>query len=486
MRSVLSLVALASLAACSVGPDYRPPSTAVLKTPPAFPSLPADAVEADLARWWRGFDDAVLTGLVERGLAANLDIATAGARVEQARASLRAARGAQLPQVDVSTSVTRSVGRDESSFIDPTTGLTIGTGGDTTVYRANLGAAWEADVFGGLRRNTEAARADAEAAAENLHFARLTVAADIGAAYLDARAAQARLAIARNNLASQGETVEIVGWRVQAGLVSSLDLEQARQLRAQTEANIGTLESAYANAVNRIAVLIGEAPGAVNALIAPTAPIPLPAAPAPGALPADIVSRRPDVRSSERALAAEVARIGVATADLYPALRLSGSFGGSGLSLGDLASTSLGNLVAGISAPIFNGGQLRARVVGQRASADAAFATYRQSVLTAIEEVDNGYAALAAAQKREAALTAADEASRNATLYARSQYRAGLIDFQSLLESERSLFSSQDSRAAARADRARAYVQLYRALGGGWQAAPPAPAAGPYLSRSQP
>ncbi|MBU3078520.1 efflux transporter outer membrane subunit [Sphingomonas quercus] len=477
-----ALALLAPLAACAVGPDYRSPSAATLKVPEAFPSQPADApAAADLSTWWRNFDDPVLSGLVGRALANNLDVATAGARLAQARANLRAAQGAQLPTAAVSGSISRSVGRDSNSFVDPSNGVVISSGGDTTVFQGTANVAWEADVFGRLRRGVEAARATLEQAGENLHFAQLSVAAEVGSSYLDARQAQQRLIIARNNLASQDETVQIVGWRVQAGLVSSLDLEQARQLRAQTAAGVGTQESAYTNAINRLAVLIGEAPGAVNTLMADNAPIPVPGDAAPAAIPADTIERRPDVRAAERGLAAEVARIGVATADLYPALRLTGSFTGSGTTLSDAASQAFGNLVGAISAPIFQGGQIRARINAQRAVADTAFATYRSTVLTAIEEVDDAYAALAASEKRETALAQADEAARNATLYARSQYRAGLIDFQSLLESERSLLSSQDGRATARADRARAYVQLYRALGGGWQSAPAPAPAGPYI-----
>ncbi len=499
VRPYLALTIAALAPACTVGPDYRPPANAALKVPDGFPSRPAGSValdDADLATWWRGFDDPVLSALVERAIAGNPDVATAGARLAQARAAVRVARGGQLPSAGVSGSVARSIGRAGSSFVDPTTGTVLGSsGGDTTVLRGGLDVAWEADIFGGLRRGVEAARADEAASTANLHFAQLSVAADTGTAYLDARQAQARLAIARDNLASQDETVDIAGWRAQAGLVSSLDLEQARQLRAQTRATIPALEAGLTNALNRLAVLTGEAPGAVTAEMAPAsmttrttttattpAPIPLPAAAVPTGVPADTIRRRPDVAAAERSLAAEVARIGVATADLYPALRLSGSFSGSGTSLADATGGAFTNLVAGITASIFEGGQIRGRIAGQRASADAAFATYRGSVLTAIEEVDDGYAALSSAEGREVALGEAEAAARNAAIYARSQYRTGLIDFQTLLEAERGLLSSQDGRASARADRARAYVQLYRALGGGWQAAAEPPP-GPYSTK---
>jgi len=472
-RPAAALAMLALASACTVGPNYRPPAASELKVPEQFRAERTGAAAGvDLARWWTSFDDPVLTGLVERSLAANLDIAAAGARLRQARASLRATQGAQLPSLGASGSVSRSIGNQGRTVIDPGTGQTLSTGGDTTVYRAGFDAAWEADIFGGLRRSTEAARADAQSSAEALHFAQLTVASEVGLNYLQARLAQERLRIARANLASQDETVEIVGYRVQAGLVSSLDLEQARQLRANTAASIPTIETNYTAAVNRIAVLLGEAPGAVTAAIDRVAAIPLAPQAIGAGIPAEVIQRRPDVAQAERSLAAETARIGVAEADLYPALRLSGTFSGSDTSFSNLPSSMIGNLVAAITAPIFEGGQIRARIEGQRASTDAALAAYRQSVLTALEDVENALTALTNAERREREVIAAADAAQAAVTYARIQYRSGLIDFQSLLESERGLLSSQDARAQARADRATATVQLYKALGGGWQAAP--------------
>lgn len=472
LSTATGALALMALAGCTVGPDYRPPSAVALKVPDSFLAAQAQPIagEVDLARWWQSFGDPVLTGLIDRGLAANLDIDAAGARLRQARASLRGTRGQLYPTLGTSGSVARSIGADGRTVIDPTTGQTISTGGDTTIYRAGIDASYEVDLFGGIRRSIEAARADAEAAQAALRSTQLTIASEIAFNYLDARLGQTRLRIARDNLRAQDETVQIVGWRVQAGLVSALDLEQARQLRAQTAASIPTLESGLNASLNRIAVLLGEAPGAINTLMATEAVIPQ--APAARDVPAAVIQRRPDVAQAERQLAAETARIGVQTAQLYPALRLSGSFSGSDTSVGDLLSSALGNVVGAITAPIFQGGQIRAAIEGQRASADASLAAYRQTVLVAIEEVENALVALSAADQRERELVAAEAASRNAALFARSQYRAGLIDFQSLLESERALLSAQDGRASVRAERATATVQLYKALGGGWQAAP--------------
>ncbi|SFR83083.1 efflux transporter outer membrane subunit [Sphingomonas jatrophae] len=471
MRRLLPLLAAMPLAACTVGPNYRPASTADLKVPEAFATPAAQGAQAvQLADWWKAFGDAALSGLVERALYANNDVDAAVARLRQARASLRGAEGARLPSAGVSGSVARSLGATGRTIVDPTTGQTISTGGDTTIYRGGFDASWEADIFGGLRRGVEAAEADLGAARANLADVQTSIAAEVGTNYVSARLAQARLEIARRNLVTQDETVQIVGWRVQAGLVSSLDLEQARQLRAQTAATIPTLETNYRNAANRLAILIGEAPGAVDAVLQPRAPVPL----APGAtdIPAQVIARRPDVAAAERSLAAETARIGVQTAELYPALRLQGSFSGQSTSIGNVLDAGIGNLVGAITAPIFQGGRIRAAIEGQRAATRAALASYRQTVLLALEEVENALVARRAADLREREIDVAAEAARNAVIYARSQYRAGLIDFQTLLDSERSLLSSQDNQASARADRATATVQLYKALGGGWQAAP--------------
>lgn len=474
--AVTAIGSLALLGACAVGPDYRPLTPAELSVPARFNAAAAEVVAADqidLARWWHGFGDPMLTTLVERGLAANLDIAQAGARLRQARASLRGARGARLPSLGVGGSASRTIGREGGSFVDES-GEVVSGNGDQTRYQAGFDAAYEVDLFGGTRRSIEAARANAQGAEADLRSAQLTIASEIALNYLDARLAQVQLRVARANLASLDETVQIVDWRVQAGLVGSLDLEQARQLRAQTAANIPSVEASYAGAVNRLAVLLGEAPGAVTPLVDGAAAGDIPLAPPAlaAAIPADVIRRRPDVTAAERSLAAETARIGVETAQLYPALRLSGSFDGSGLSIGDVIDSAIGTIVASISAPIFQGGQIRAAIEGQRAATDAALAAYRQAVLVALEDTENALVAVATAERREREILAADQAARNAVLLARTQYRAGLIDFQSLLESERSLLSSQESATAARADRATATVQLYKALGGGWQAAP--------------
>lgn len=469
------LALAAALSGCAVGPDYVAPVPGALAVPDAFNAATlAAGDEATLAGWWQVFGDPILSDLVTRALAANPNVDVAGARLRQARAATTTQQAAFWPTLNASGSGSRSETlRGGGSVIDPTTGAVLfrSRSGQSS-FRAGTDAAYEVDLFGGIRRSVEAARADEAVAVADLHATQLSVAADTATNYIAARNAQARLAIARSNLANQEETVEIVGWRVQAGLVGSLDLEQARALRAQTAASIPALETNYVAAVNRLAILLGQAPGAVKALIDPAQPIPLAPESIATGLPADLLSRRPDLVSAERALAAATARIGVATAELYPALRLTGSILGQGATLGGIDDSVLGNFAASISAPIFQGGRLRAQIESARGGADAALAGYRAAVLTALEDVENALTSTVNSRRREVELARAEEASTNATILARTQYRVGLIDFQQLLEAERSLLSSQDSRSTARADRATAGVQLFRALGGGWQAAP--------------
>lgn len=453
-----ALVALLSLplAACAAGPDYRPPATAALGLPDGYSGpTPAPGEPDDLGSWWNRFDDPVLERLVERALTANLNIAQAVARLRQSRELLVQAGASRLPTVDGSA----GAGRFFTNQAADSTSLSLGAD-----------AAYEVDLFGRVSRSIEAARADADAAGFSAQTTRVSIAAETASAYIQARAAEARLTVARETLAIQDDNLQIAGWRAQAGLVSSLDEEQARTQRAQTAASIPTLESSYAIAVNRLAVLTGAPPGTIAADLG-SAPIPAGPDDIAVGIPADTLRQRPDVRAAERALAAATARIGVAASQLYPSLRLSGTIGTSAGTIGALGDVLTGGLSASIAQLIFDGGRVRSQVRGQRAAADGALAAYRQSVLTALEDVENGLVALDSAKRRQAELTIAFDAANNAAILARSQYRAGLTDFRTLLDAERSLLSARDGLTAARADQSLAVVQLYRALGGGWQAA---------------
>jgi NodT family efflux transporter outer membrane factor (OMF) lipoprotein len=476
------------LAGCAAGPNYHPPSSASLGVPEAYappvtPPAPGEAASseapapADLATWWAQFDDPLLTDLVGRATAGNLQIAQSVARLAEAREALVQAHGDLLPTLTGSAGATRNFTRGGSSSIvigggnSGTGGTVVTTGGSSGSTQLSLGldASWQADIFGGLTRSLQAARADEAAARFDLEGVRTSIAGEVATNYIDARLAQARLEVARSTLRTQDDNLQIAGWRVQAGLVSALDVEQARGQRAQTAASIPTLETSYLQAVARLGTLTGQAPGALRTEMEATRPIPRgPDAIAVG-IPADTLRRRPDVRSAERQLAAATARIGVAKAALFPALSIGGNLNTDAATIGKLGSLLTGGLFAGITQTIFDAGKRKSQVRTARAAADLAFANYKQTILTGLEDVENAIQALEAAKARQAELAIALDASNNAAIYARSQYRSGLIDFLTLLQSEQALLSARDQLASARADQALALVQLYLALGGGWQ-----------------
>ncbi|WP_243444677.1 efflux transporter outer membrane subunit [Sphingosinicella humi] len=457
MKRLVSLAAFLAipLSACAtVGPDYGAPGARALNVPASYYSVEATpGSPEELAHWWTRFDDPVLNELVQQAVTQNLDLAVASARLRQAREGVVQARAGALPSVGASAGAGRNFDSD---------------GEDRSSFSLGADAAWEVDLFGGIRRGVEAAEADAEGAVFDLAAVQVAIIGDVATNYIQARLAQQRLETARDTLAIADENLEIAGWRVQAGLVSSQDQEQARAQRAQTAASIPGIERDFASATYRLAVLTGQAPGALTAALREPRTIPTGPDSIAVGIPADTLRQRPDVRAAERTLAAQTARIGVAEAQLYPGLRLTGNIGSSAVSLGGLVDVITGGIFGGLSQSLFEGGRLRSQVRSQEAAAEAALASYRQSVLVALEDVENGLLALDAAQRRQEQFAVALEAANNTAILARSQYRAGLTDFQTLLEAERSLLSARDGIDSSRAEQALALIQLYGALGGGW------------------
>jgi NodT family efflux transporter outer membrane factor (OMF) lipoprotein len=459
-----------TLSACAAGPDYKAPQPAALGVPATYygqsGSTPVD--QAELATWWTRLNDPALSGLIDEAIAGNLDIVQAQARLRQARESLRQANAAFLPQVNASG----SGGRNYSSagggtrVVDGNV-VSSGSGKWSSSYSLGANASWQIDLFGELSRSAEAARADLVASGYDLANVRMTIIAELVTNYVQARQAQAQLRIARETQAIQRDNYNIANWRLQAGLVSSLDEQQARAQLAQTNATIPQLEASLRGSLNRIAVLTGQAPGEATRMT--PAPIPVASANIATGIPADTLRQRPDVRSAERALAAASARIGVAQAQLYPSLGISGNIGTNATSFSNLFDLITGSVFANVAQLIFDGGRLASQVRSQRAATDAAFAAYKQSVLTALEDVENAMASLTSARQRAAEFRIAFEASNNTAILARSQYQAGLIDFQTLSTSETTLLNARNSLAAAQADEVLAIAQLYNALGGGWQ-----------------
>lgn len=449
------LAASATLAGCAAGPDYRPSTPGELGVPAAYSAGSTAATDpAELASWWRRFNDPVLDELVDRAISSNLDIAQSQARLRQAREASVQAGADLLPTASASGRAGRNV---------------VSNGPDSGSYSLGIDADWQIDLFGGGRRAMEAARADEAASGYDLASVRIAIIAELVTNYIQLRLAQQQLGIAEDTLRYQRDNYDIARWRVQAGLASSLDQEQARTQLAQTEASLPEFRTSIRGALNRIAVLTAQAPGAATASLEAAGPIPVPPTGIAAGFPADTLRQRPDVRSSERSLAAATARVGVAKAQLLPSLSLSGSLGTSALTTGGLFDAITGSLFAGISQILFDGGARASQVRSQQAAVDGAYAAYRQTVLTALEDVENALVSVSSADERERQFAIAREAANNGAILARLQYQSGLTDFQTLSNIETSLLSSSNSLASSRAAEALAVVQLYNALGGGWQ-----------------
>jgi NodT family efflux transporter outer membrane factor (OMF) lipoprotein len=418
-------------------------------------STTTPATATSLAQWWQRFNDPLLAQLVTQALQANTTVRSAQAALQQARA-LRDVSAARLaPTVNAAGSAQRSKsGGNEAG----------------NLFKAGFDASWEPDVFGARRSALNATEADAQAAQASLADTQVSIAAEVAVTYIELRGLQARLAIARNNLASQSETQQITDWRVQAGLASSLDLEQARAASAQTSAQIPTLEASAAQAQYSLAVLTGQAPAALQALLTAAGPVPQ----APGALalslPADTLRQRPDLRAAEQRISAALARVAQAEAARYPGFQISGSLGLNALTLGSLTSggTLASALLASISVPLLDGGAARAQVRAQEAALEQTRVAYEATVLTALQDVEDALVALQGDRERLARLQIAADAAGNAELLARQRYASGLIDFRTVLETQRTLLSTQDSVESTRASLSADHVRLYKALGGGW------------------
>lgn len=465
----LLLTGVVLLPACTQAPQYRPSTASSLGVPDQW-SVQAQQGQESLDRWWQGFNDPVLTQLVDEAVAANLDLVQSIARLRQARESLIVSRASLFPSVSGSGSYSRSEplrGGGASLTLPDGTVVNAGGGGRDS-FSLGLDASYQVDLFGGIASSVAASRADYEAAGFNYATVLLSVESEIARNYVLARAYQAQLANAQASLGIQDDNLEIAGFRVQAGLVSSLDAEQARASRAQTAASVPQIEQQYNAAVSRLAVLTGREPGALKPLLADVKPIPVGPESIVAGIPADVLRQRPDVRAAERSLAAATARIGVAKAQILPALSLSGSLSANAPTFGNVLDTITGGLFAGISQAIFNAGRLNAQVRSSRAAADGAFAAYKSTVLGALEDVENALVALRSAQERERQFSIAYEAANNSAILARSQYNSGLTDFTTLNTQEASLISARNGLVQARSDKATATVTLYAALGGGW------------------
>lgn len=457
----------ALLAACSLPLALMSGCAATVRQLDAVPTIEVPAAwshpvpkagssPTSLASWWQQFDDPLLGRLVEQAMQSNTSVASAQAALRQAWALRDVAAAALLPTLRGTASAQHGT-----------------SGGDSTgnSFQAGLNGNWVPDVFGANRSALNAAIATAQASTASLGDVQVSIAAEVGLNYITLRGAQSRFSLASANLASQEETLQITRWRQEAGLVTALEAEQARASAAQTRAQLPLLRTAIEQSRHAIAVLTGRPPAALQTLLADSMPVPRAAPGLALSIPAETLRQRADVRAAERKVAAALARVGQADAARLPSFALGGSVGLSALTLGTLtnAASVLTSVLASMAAPLFDGGAARAQVQAQQAAYEQARFAYQAAVLTALKDVEDALIALQGDQLRLASLRNAADAATTASLLARQRYSSGLVDFQVVLETQRTQFSTQDSVAGAQADVGSDHVRLYRALGGGWR-----------------
>jgi outer membrane protein, multidrug efflux system len=460
MKTALAIAGTCLLAACAVGPNYHAPPVAPAIVQNAQSS--AFVTQSPEALWWQEFGDAELDGLVQRALAANLDLRSAFDRVQAARAVFVERKLDYAPHVQVDGAYTHF--DEQQPGFGPNR---INAQSDSLGFDA----AWEIDLFGHVRRSVEAARADLGAERANYQDAQVTVAAEVARNYFELRGAQKRLSVARENLSTEHQTLDLTQLLDETGRGSELDVQRSRARLKATEATIPPLEAAEKQAAYRLAVLLGERPGALDQELQ-SATVATYAKALPIGDPTELLRRRPDVRAAERQLAAATARVGVATADLFPRVNITGFVGFLSGDVGRLFSTATGNnaqawsITPAVSWAAFDIGSVKARLRASKAQSDAAAANYEKVVLTALEDTENSLVAYSARQAQLKSLSEQAQASRRAAELADTQYREGVADFLVLLDAQRTQLDAEDSVAQAETAVNVSVVAIYKALGG--------------------
>jgi NodT family efflux transporter outer membrane factor (OMF) lipoprotein len=485
---ILLLPAL--LFGCTVGPDFVPPKA---ETPPAW-TVPAGAPLSQAtpapvasAAWWESFRDPTLTSLVTRAAASNLDVRAAALKIAEARANRDVANAGLFPTFGANASYARerisektaftsllgSLGGGAAAAHGPAGGVSGALPGLTNPfgqYQAGFDASWELDFFGRVRRSVEAAGADADASVEDGRGVLISLEAEVARDYIDLRAAQLRRTVLADNLATERDILALARDRRQAGLGNDLDVANAGAQVSGTEAELPPETSRATQDMNGLSFLLGAAPGALAAELDTATPIPPIPPQVPVGLPADLLRRRPDIRAAEARLHAATARVGVAVAELFPAITLSADGGFQAAHAADLGAWAARFFSVGpsIDLPIFSGGERQANVRLEDVRSKEAAVAYARAVLASLQEVENALAAYAAEQSRHGALDATVAQNRDALDLARQRYAGGITTFLDVLEAERGLQQAElalaDSTAALSTD----LVALYKALGGGW------------------
>ncbi len=514
----------AVLGGCAVGPDYVRPATTMpahwtglsTTTQPASTTQPSHATTrpAAITTWWKVFNEPKLDSLIERAARSNLDLRLAEARVREARAQRGVVAADFWPQANVTGSYayrgTSETATEQASvksggglarlglpgvtikpgaanaaggFDPPTITINPSSAGaaaaaaampaverDQNLFQAGFDASWEIDVFGRIRRSVEAAEAGIQATEEARRDVLVTLFAEVARTYVQLRTLQRRLAIARENIASQQETLVLTQSRLRAGLTSELDVAQASAQLASTQSQVPTLESAIKQAIYQLGILLGQPPGALLAELESEGPVPAVPPEVPIGLPSELLRRRPDVRQAERLLAAATAQIGVATADLFPRFSLTGSFGTQTADMQYFLDNRslLWSVGPSVRWPIFDGWRIRSNIQVQNARQEQALAAYEKAVLVALQDVENALVVYAAEQQRYRSLAEAVASNQRSFELSSELYRRGLAPFLNVLEAQRALYLSQDAMVQSESLVVGNLIALYKALGGGW------------------
>jgi NodT family efflux transporter outer membrane factor (OMF) lipoprotein len=444
---------------CKVGPDYHAPSQSMpeaWKSPPTTQASVTVQKPVEVARWWTTFHDPTLDSLIQRATASNLTLEVATQRIREARGTVGIVRAGLWPNVNANADYARTGGGSQKWKSE---------------WQAGLDAAWEIDVFGGVRRSVEEANANLQASVEDRRDVLVTLLGEVASDYILLRGEQQEVIIAYENLDVQQRNATLTRDKVALGTGTELDVVQAEAQVASTTAVIAGFETTEQQTIHALSVLLALPPRALDEELQPRGPVPDPPAVVPVGLPSDLLRRRPDIRRAERQLAAQTAAIGVATADLFPKFSLTGSFGYSARRIDLLGNWNGTNWSFGPSATwaIFDAGRIWSNIEVQNAIAAEAMATYRQTVLSALQEVQDVLVAYAQEQHRRVALSDAVDLNQRAVALATRRYKQGLTDFLAVLDAQRNLFASQDALVQSNRAVGTDAVALYKALGGGWE-----------------
>lgn len=458
---MLSLTLLA-LAGCQVGPRYNKPgaSPATGWTEAGRDHISTASLAA--APWWTLFKDPGLDALIDRARKSNLDLRLAGERITQAKAQRQIIAADLFPTVNAAAAASRI----RVSGVTNAGRSTL----ESNLYQAGFDSSWELDIFGGNRRAVESADAEIQVTEENRNAVLVALDGEVARNYVQLRGLQLQVDVTSKTIAAQGKTYDLTRMRFDAGIASQLDVERARAQLESTRSQAPVLETALHETIHRLSVLLGQEPGALTQELTPPAPIPVPPGVVTVGVPSELLRRRPDIRSAERELAAQTARIGVAVADLYPKFMLSGALGTQGLRADDLfdGAARFWSLGPSVRWPVLDFGRIRGNIKVQNSLLQQALIRYQQTILDALEECENAFVGYAEDQVRRQSLQEAVAANQKSVDLATMQYSAGVTDFLNVLDAQRTLYASQillaQNESAVSAD----LVALYKALGGGW------------------